>query len=132
MMNLKPAWIPEEQMMKQTRLYKWMHSLGFSTYDAFYQASIERTDWFWREAEKAVGIVWKEPYEAALGQDSFMWPNWYKGGRLNVVETAVDKWAENEETQHQPAVIWRNEAGEERRWTFLELQEKVNRLAAGF
>ncbi|WP_342493891.1 AMP-binding protein [Bacillus sp. FSL R5-0712] len=132
MMNLKPAWIPEEQMMKQTRLYKWMHSLGFSTYDAFYQASIERTDWFWREAEKAVGIVWKKRYEAALGQDSFMWPNWYKGGRLNVVETAVDKWAENEETQHQPAVMWRNEAGEERRWSFLELQEKVNRLAAGF
>ncbi|RST65662.1 AMP-dependent synthetase [Bacillus pumilus] len=132
MMNLKPAWIPEEQMIKQTRLYKWMYSLGFSTYDAFYKASIERTDWFWREAEKAVGIKWKMPYEAALGQDSFMWPNWYKGGQLNITETAVDKWAENEEAQQQPAVIWKNETGEERRWTYLELQKKVNRLAAGF
>ncbi|MDG4730083.1 AMP-binding protein [Bacillus pumilus] len=132
MMNLKPAWVPEEQKVKHTRLYKWMHSLGFSTYDAFYEASIERTDWFWREVEKAVGIKWKVPYEAALGQDSFMWPKWYKGGQLNVTETAVDKWAENEETQHQPAVIWRNEVGAERRWTYLDLQEKVNRLAAGF
>lgn len=132
MMNLKPVWKPEEQMIKQTRLYKWMHSLDFSTYDAFYKASIERTDWFWREAEKAVGIKWKVPYEAALGQDSFMWPKWYKGGQLNITETAVDKWAENEEAQHQPAVIWKNEMGEERRWTFLDLQEKVNRLAAGF
>ena len=68
MMNLKPVWKPEEQMIKQTRLYKWMHSLGFSTYDAFYKASIERTDWFWREAEKAVGIKWKVPYEAAFGR----------------------------------------------------------------
>ncbi|MES1035733.1 AMP-binding protein [Bacillus pumilus] len=132
MMNLKSVWKPEEQMTKQTRLYKWMHSLGFSTYDIFYKASIERTDWFWREAEKAVGIKWKVPYEAALGQDSFMWPKWYKGGQLNITETAVDKWAENEEAQHQPAVIWKNEMGEERRWTFLDLQEKVNRLAAGF
>ncbi|MFX0110941.1 AMP-binding protein [Bacillus pumilus] len=132
MMNLKPVWKPEEQMIKQTRLYQWMHSLGFSTYDAFYKASIERTDWFWREAEKAVGIKWKMPYEAALGQDSLMWPNWYKGGQLNITETAVDKWAENEEAQHQPAVIWKNEMGEERRWTYLDLQEKVNRLAAGF
>ncbi|MEK5007562.1 AMP-binding protein [Bacillus sp. FSL K6-3312] len=132
MMNLKPAWIPEEQMIKQTRLYKWMHSLGFSTYDAFYKASIERTNWFWREAEKAVGIKWKMPYEAALGQDSLMWPNWYKGGQLNITETAVDKWAENEDAQHQPAVIWKNEMGEERKWTYLDLQEKVNRLAAGF
>ncbi|MEH7643512.1 AMP-binding protein [Bacillus pumilus] len=132
MMNLKPVWKPEEQMIKQTRLYQWMHSLGFSTYDAFYKASIERTDWFWREAEKAVGIKWKMPYEAALGQDSLMWPNWYKGGQLNITETAVDKWAENEEAQHQPAVIWKNEMGEERRWTYLDLQEKVNRLTAGF
>ncbi|WP_333980000.1 AMP-binding protein [Bacillus pumilus] len=132
MMNLKPAWIPEEQLIKQTRLYKWMYSLGFSTYDAFYKASVERTDWFWREAEKAVGIKWKMPYEAALGQDSLMWPNWYKGGQLNITETAVDKWAENEDAQHQPAVIWKNETGEERRWTYLELQKKVNRLAAGF
>ncbi|MCM3147521.1 AMP-binding protein [Bacillus pumilus] len=132
MMNLKPVWKPEEQMIKQTRLYQWMHSLGFSTYDAFYKASIERTDWFWREAEKAVGIKWKMPYESALGQDSLMWPNWYKGGQLNITETAVDKWAENEEAQHQPAVIWKNEMGEERRWTYLDLQEKVNRLAAGF
>ncbi len=131
-MNLKPAWIPEEQLIKQTRLYKWMYSLGFSTYDAFYKASVERTDWFWREAEKAVGIKWKMPYEAALGQDSLMWPNWYKGGQLNITETAVDKWAENEDAQHQPAVIWKNETGEERRWTYLELQKKVNRLAAGF
>ncbi|MER3125238.1 AMP-binding protein [Bacillus pumilus] len=132
MMNLTPAWKPEDQMIKQTRLYKWMHSLGFSTYEAFYEASIERTDWFWREAEKAVGIKWKVPYEAALGQNSFMWPKWYKGGQLNITETAVDKWAENEETQHQSAVIWRNERGEERRWTYLDLQDKVNRLAAGF
>ncbi|WP_144493323.1 AMP-binding protein [Bacillus pumilus] len=132
MMNLKPVWKPEKQMTKQTRLYKWMHSLGFSTYDAFYKASIERTDWFWREAEKAVGIKWKIPYEAALGQNSFMWPKWYKGGQLNITETSVDKWAENKEAQHQPAVIWKNEMEEERRWTFLDLQEKVNRLAAGF
>lgn len=131
MMNLKPAWIPKEQMIKKTRLDQWMKSLGFSTYHAFYQASIERTDWFWREAEKAVGIQWKEPYEAALGKHSFMWPNWYKGGILNITETAVDKWAEKEETKHQPAIIWSNEAGEEKRWSFLQLQEKVNRLAAG-
>ncbi|WP_034322712.1 AMP-binding protein [Bacillus zhangzhouensis] len=132
MMNLKPAWIPGEQMIKTTRLYKWMHSLGFSTYDAFYQASIERTEWFWKEAEKAIGIQWKVPYEAALGQDSFMWPKWYKGGQLNITETAVDKWTEKEETKHQPAVIWGNEAGEEKSWSYLHLQEKVNRLATGF
>ncbi|MEI4790642.1 AMP-binding protein [Bacillus sp. FJAT-53060] len=131
-MNLKPAWVPEEQMIKKTRLDQWMKSLGFSTYHSFYQASIERTDWFWREAEKAVGIQWKEPYEAALGQHSFMWPKWYKGGTLNIIETAVDKWAEKIETKHQPAIIWGNEAGEEKSWSFLHLQEKVNRYAAGF
>lgn len=132
MLNLKPVWIPDEKMMKETRLYQWMHSLGFSSYGAFYQASTERTDWFWKEAEKAVGIKWAEPYKAALGQHSFMWPKWYKDGKLNIVETAVDKWAEGEETKNQPAIIWENEAGEEKSWSFLNLQEKVNRLAAGF
>ncbi|MCA0924106.1 AMP-binding protein [Bacillus stratosphericus] len=132
MINLKPEWIPEEKQSQKTRLHQWMKSLGFSTYDSFYQASIARTDWFWREAEKAVGIQWKKPYEAALGHHSLMWPKWYQGGTLNITETAVDKWAEKEETKHQPAIIWSNEAGEEKKWSFLELQEKVSRLAAGF
>lgn len=61
-----------------------------------------------------------------------MWPKWYQGGTLNITETAVDKWAEKEETRHQLAIIWSNEAGEEKRWSFLELQEKVSRLATGF
>lgn len=132
MINQKPEWIPEEKQSQKTRLHQWMKSLGFSTYDSFYQASIARTDWFWREAEKAVGIQWKKPYEAALGHHSLMWPKWYQGGTLNITETAVDKWAEKEETRHQPAIIWSNEAGEEKKWSFLELQEKVSRLATGF
>ncbi|MFJ5963199.1 AMP-binding protein [Bacillus sp. NPDC093026] len=132
MMNLRPSWVPEEKMMKETRLYQWMHSLGFSSYDEFYQASIKQTDWFWKEAEKAVGIQWATPYEAALGDHQFMWPKWYKGGKLNIVETAVDKWASEEDTKNQPAIIWGNEAGEESTWSFNQLQEKVNRLAAGF
>lgn len=102
MINQKPEWIPEEKQSQKTRLHQWMKSLGFSTYDSFYQASIDRTDWFWREAEKTVGIQWKKPYEAALGHHSLMWPKWYQGGTLNITETAVDKWAEKEETGISP------------------------------
>ncbi|MDM5298322.1 AMP-binding protein [Bacillus pumilus] len=132
MMNPKPAWRPDEKTIKETRLYQWMHSLGFSSYEAFYEASIKHTDWFWKEAEKAVGIEWKMPYQSALGQLSVMWPTWYKGGTLNIAETAIDKWANKEETKNHPAIIWGNEAGEQTKWSFLHLQDKVNRLAAGF
>ena len=44
----------------------------------------------------------------------------------------MDKWAEKEETKHQPAHDLGNEAGEEQSWSYLHLQEKVSRLAAGF
>lgn len=132
MINLKPEWIPEEKQVQKTRLHQWMKSLGFSTYHSFYQASIDRTDWFWREAEKAVGIQWKKPYEAALGQHSFMWPKWYQGGTLNITETAVDKWAEKEETKHRPAIIWSNEAGEEKNGHFLNFKRKCAVLQLAF
>ena len=69
---------------------------------------------------------------SSIRSDSFMWPKWYKGGQFNITETAVDKWAEKEETKHRPAIIWKNEAGEEKKWSFLELQEKGVALQLAF
>ncbi|MFS0654941.1 AMP-binding protein [Bacillus sp. 179-C3.3 HS] len=132
MKNSTPAWIPDEELIKETRLYQWMHSLGFASYDAFYQASINHTEWFWKEAEKAVGIKWKVPYESVLDPSSFMWPSWYKGGKLNIIDTAINKWADDEKTTLQPAIIWGNESGKKETWSFQKLQENVHRLAAGF
>ncbi|MGE6632270.1 AMP-binding protein [Bacillus sp. NPDC077027] len=119
-------------MIKQTRLYKWMRSLGFSSYDDFYDASIQKIDWFWKVAEQAVGIQWETPYDKVLNDHRhFMWPQWFQGAKLNIVQSAVEKWALREDTKNQPAIIWENEAGEKQEVTFADLHDQVNRLASG-
>ncbi|WP_059102828.1 AMP-binding protein [Shouchella shacheensis] len=125
-------WIPSKEQIERTRLYKWMQTLGFDEYDTFHQASIKDIAWFWAEAEKALDIQWRRPYREALSlENGVAFPTWFVDGELNIVESAVEKWASDDATKHMKAISWEGENGETRCFTFFELREEVNRVAGG-
>lgn len=132
-MQNQAVWFPDEKAMKQTRLYKWMNKLGFNHYDEFYKKSIEDIGWFWNEATLELGIQWYKKYEEPL-QTSTDWKytKWFVDGKMNVVENAVGKWAKNPDTAHNKALIFESDSGQEKVYTFHQLNQEVHSAAAGF
>lgn len=132
-MMAKAVWFPEKNYIESTRLFKWMNELGFNDYEKFYSATVDQVDWFWEKAEKALDIEWYEDYSKTLDLSKGMnWPEWYVGGKLNVVHNALDKWALNDLTKNNRALTWESDDGSIKTYTFFELQQAVNKVANGF
>ena len=126
------AWKPTDEMIQSTRLFQWIKQLGFSDYNSFLKASIEDIAWFWGEVEKELGITWVDPYQETLNlEKGVKWPVWFGGGKLNIVQSALEKWANQSETSSQPALIWESEDEKVQTYTFTQLQEAVARVARG-
>jgi len=56
---------------------------------------------------------------------------YFVGGRINIADNCVDRWAENPATRDKYAVIWEGEPGDVRKLTYAQLADEVGRLAAG-
>ncbi|CAM3437894.1 AMP-binding protein [Hydrogenibacillus schlegelii] len=128
----EPVWHPSLAFIRETRLYRWMKSLGFEDYDTFYAASVRDVAWFWGEAEKALGIAWMKPYERVLDlRRGPMWPEWFVGGKLNAAYDALGKWLKDPLVRDRPALIWEGEEGQTKRVSYAELAVRVDRVAQG-
>ncbi|MBN9735688.1 MULTISPECIES: AMP-binding protein [unclassified Pseudonocardia] len=73
---------------------------------------------------------WSQPWESVRsgGITDF---RYFAGGRINVADNCVDRWAEDPGTAGRRALIWEGEPGEVRTLTYAELADEVSRLAAG-
>jgi len=73
---------------------------------------------------------WLAPWHTVRtgGIDSFQY---FPGGRINVADNCVDRWAENPTTAARPAIMWEGEPGDTRTLTYTELRDEVSALAAG-
>ena len=132
-MSKQTVWHPDEAEMKNTRLYKWMESLGYDNYELFRQQTTDDIGWFWDQAVKVLGINWYKEYDAILDKGTdWKYPVWFKGGKMNIAENALGKWAKNAETAEKQALIWEGDDGTSLTCTFSELQKAVHSAAAGF
>ncbi|RID81721.1 AMP-dependent synthetase [Peribacillus asahii] len=132
-MNNKALWQPSQEFIESTRLYQWMGQLGFTDYEKFLDASTKDIAWFWGEVEKELGIEWVRSYEQVLNlSKGIKYPEWYEGGKINIIQSALEKWAHNTETANQLALVWESEDGEVKRYTYAEISAWVDRVAQGF
>jgi acetyl-CoA synthetase len=73
---------------------------------------------------------WLTPYETVrtgeLGDFRY-----FDGGRINVADNCVDRWAEDAATADRPAVVWEGEPGDTRTLSYAQLADEVSRLGAG-
>ena len=100
----------------------------FEEYKAAYQDSVDRPEEFW--AGIAEQFSWNKKWDKVL-EWNFKEPmiKWFQGGKLNITENCLDRWAEN--TPDQTAIIWEaNDPAEEgRKFTYKELLNDVCRFA---
>ncbi|MCC0027822.1 MAG: acetate--CoA ligase [Brucellaceae bacterium] len=99
------------------------------TYLAWYNRSVEDPEGFWAEHGKRVD--WIKPF-STVKNTSFNTPGvaikWFEDGTLNVSANCIDRHLEKR--GDQVAILWEgDDPSEDRKITYRELSEQVNRLA---
>ena len=96
-------------------------------YEAFYRRSIEDRDGFWRDE---AGLVdWETPFTTVLDYSHPPFAKWFVGGRTNLCHNAVDRHLA-ERGDQQALVYISTETGRNAQYTYAQLHDEVNRVAA--
>lgn len=131
-MKSQVAWTPSQSYIQETRIYQWLHKLGFEDYASFYEKSIEDIEWFWTEVLRELQLEWYTPYHQTLNlEQGPEWAKWFVGGQTNVYLNAVERWQREERVWQKPAILWENERSEKRQLTYAELAQAVDAAAYG-
>ncbi|WP_341930788.1 AMP-binding protein [Methyloversatilis discipulorum] len=121
---------PSGYEWKGTRLARFIERHGYGSLDQLQEDAERDAPVFWDRVVAEVGLEWSTPYTQTLDMsDGIMWPRWFVGGRLDLVDNIVGKHARRQ--PDKVAVRWEGDAGEERRITYAELAREVDGMAAG-
>ncbi|WP_119966222.1 propionate--CoA ligase [Simplicispira lacusdiani] len=98
-----------------------------SSYADFYRQSIDHRDDFW--AEQARLIDWQTPPQQVCDYSNPPFARWFVGGTTNLCHNAVDRHLKARASQ--PALVAiSTETDTERSYSFAELHQEVQRMAA--
>ncbi len=81
---------------------------------------------FWEEA--AEDLHWFKKWNKLIDKSKKPFYKWYIGGKCNLAYNALDRHIEGE-NKNKLAIIWEDETGRERKYTYFELYEEVNKMA---
>ncbi|OLE22720.1 MAG: hypothetical protein AUG49_18095 [Catenulispora sp. 13_1_20CM_3_70_7] len=130
MSAVAPVWSPTEQEARQSRLWRFMQEHGCDSYPELCQKAAQNPRWFWDALVKELGIVWSTPYREVMDASAGSpFVRWFPDGRLNAYESAV--LAHRRSDPERIAIIGETEAGTTRQLTYAQLEDAVERTAAG-
>jgi len=96
-------------------------------YQEFHRRSVHDREGFW--AEEAKLVDWHKPFKQVLDYSKPPFAKWFVGGETNLCHNAVDRHLEAR--GEQKALVWiSTEVGQEKSFTYRELHDEVNRVAA--
>jgi len=81
---------------------------------------------FWAEA--ATEIDWFKPWHKIFDASRKPFYKWFVGAQCNLTYNALDRHIKTK-TRNKLAIIWEDETGRTRKYTYLELYHEVNKLA---
>src|SRR5437868_3126360 len=125
-----PVWAPTAEQARASRLWRFMHELGCTSYPELCQKAAQNPAWFWDSLVKELGIVWSTPYGEVMDTSAGVpLTRWFPDGRLNAYESAVVRHRRSD--PDRLAIIAETEAGSSRQLTYAQLDQAVERVAAG-
>ena len=98
-----------------------------SSYQQTYRQSIEQPEQFWAEQSKR--IDWHRAPTELLNDRNPPFIRWFEDGQTNLCYNAIDRHLDNR--ADQAALVWEStEVDQTRSWTYSELYDEVNTVAA--
>ena len=124
------VWRPTDEVLERANIVRFMRRHGFDDYRAFQQRSQDDPEWFWPAAVEDMELEFSTPWERVVDDSRGPeWATWFVGGRLNIAENCVHRWARSR--PDAVGAVFAGEDGTRREVTFAELSAEVTRLAEG-
>ncbi|HRN69323.1 MAG TPA: AMP-binding protein [Promineifilum sp.] len=124
------VWRPTPDTIERSNLTRFMRRHGIGSWDELMARSTSDVAWFTDAVLEFLDVRFRVPYTQVVDlSDGIEWPRWCVGGRMNIVDNCVDKWAADPATRGRPALVWEGEEGATRTLTYGELAAEVNRCA---
>jgi acetyl-CoA synthetase len=123
------VWQPNPEWIARSNLKRFMDRWNIASYQELLRKSVADVAWFWDAVLKDLDIRFRKPYSTVLDlSPGKAFPRWCVNGRMNIVESCLDKWV-NSGAGERAALKWEAEEGPSRTLTYRELQAQVNRCA---
>jgi acetoacetyl-CoA synthetase len=126
-MEPKLLWKPSPEQIERATLTRYARSVGREgSYDELWRWSVEDLEGFWSSIWEFFDVQASQPYERVLGRRDMPGAEWFPGARLN--------YAEHLFRGRDDGALAIQHAGELRelgQWTWGELREQTERIAAG-
>ncbi|NIP61788.1 MAG: AMP-binding protein, partial [Nitrosopumilaceae archaeon] len=119
---------PTRDQIEYSNIWKFMKTHNLDSLNSLYEKSIDNLEWFWKQVEKDIGIVWNEPYSKVLDTaNGIQWPKWFVNGKTNIVSSSVEKFSK--QYPNKIAYYFVSEDGNLSSITYSQLNKEVNMLA---
>lgn len=125
------VWIPTHDQIVHSNIVRLFAACEVANEAELHAFSLDDPQTYWRIVLEQCEVVWKQPFEHyADFSKGTAFPQWFVGGRLNWVDSAL-AWADRPQTAHVAAVVAERESGEVASVGFGELRDQVRAFAAG-
>jgi len=129
--SLNHLWFPSRELIEKSNVTRFMDKQNIKGYKDLLDRSTNDIEWFWDVASRELEVVWFEKPKRILDtSEGVEWAKWFIGGKLNIAHNCVERhsrsWRKN-----KIALIWAGENGEEKRFSYGDLNVEVNRFANG-
>lgn len=116
-----------------TRYRAWLdetRGLRFDGYEALWQWSVDSIEDFWQSIWDYCGFSSPTPYTAVLDRHVMPGARWFDGASLNYAAEVFRNGPPSGERATCPAIVFRNEVGDQPDVSWAELERRVASLAA--
>lgn len=124
------TWKPTDDYVDNANVTRLARAHGIGSIDELRARSVADIGWYWDAVVQDLGLPFRRPYSDVVDTTAGIeHPDWFPGGALNIADACLGRWAS--EAPERPAVVHEAEDGTTRTLTFRELEEQVERVAAG-
>ena len=106
-------------------LKKLIKQANVQDYEKTLKSAAKNPEKFWEEAARE--LKWFKPWDKILDKSKKPFFKWFTGAKINLAYNALDRHIETE-TKDKIAILWEDETGRTREYTYLQLYYEVNKL----
>ena len=121
-LNKPPLWIPSEEEIKTTHIYKHMKKNGFQNYNDYFKWTVSNRENFWKETIDTLNIQFKKKYTKILELKEHE-EQWLEKARLNIVDSCF---LANPKSK---AILFEREDGFKKEISYGDLEKLTNQVS---
>lgn len=126
------TWIPTADYVDNANVTRLARAHGLGGLDELRARSVADVRWYWDAVVRDLELPFQVPYREVLDTSrGIEHPDWFVGGRTNIVDACLRRWVADPVAAERLAVVQEAEDGTVRTLTYRELGAEVERAAAG-